>query len=199
MGALRGGVRGAAIGGLAGRFGGQALGQYMATQKTLPANAKMAAVNYAGRRSPLAMGAAIGAQAGQAPQNQQPSIGSMFKAKPAAPAPASAPQNGPFGTNKGNPTALQSYGNTLDRWYNPWSKQQGLERGEEGLMRAGQGAMGVAGLAGGAALAPAAGLGVAGTPAAFTPASAAAYGATVGGLAAGQAGLQGAINGPRRP
>ena len=70
-----------------------------------------------------------------------------FVAKKMASGPA-----GPFGTNNGNPTALQSYGNTLDRWYNPWSKQQGTERGETGLMRAGQGAMGVAGLAGGALL-----------------------------------------------
>lgn len=56
---------------------------------------------------------------------------------------------------------------TMDRWYNPWTTQQVTEKGEHGLMRAGQAAMGVgaaAGLAaGGLAAAPALGLGGAGT------------------------------------
>lgn len=56
---------------------------------------------------------------------------------------------------------------TMDRWYNPWTTQQVTEKGEHGLMRAGQAAMGVgaaAGIAaGGLAAAPALGLGGAGT------------------------------------
>lgn len=43
------------------------------------------------------------------------------------------------------------YLNTLDRWYNPWTKQKVTERGETGLMRLGQGAMGVGAAAGAAA------------------------------------------------
>lgn len=56
---------------------------------------------------------------------------------------------------------------TMDRWYNPQTTQQVTEKGEHGLMRAGQAGLGVgaaAGLAaGGLAAAPALGLGGAGT------------------------------------
>lgn len=55
-------------------------------------------------------------------------------------------------------TGMGSYVDVLDRWYNPWTTQQVTERGEEGLMRAGQTAMGTAAVAGAAAAAiPAAG------------------------------------------
>lgn len=50
-----------------------------------------------------------------------------------------------------DPSFLQSYGNVLDRWYNPWTKQQVTEPGEHGLMRAGQAAMGIGAAAGAAA------------------------------------------------
>ena len=49
------------------------------------------------------------------------------------------------------PSFMQSYGNVLDRWYNPLTKQHNYERGEKGLMRAGQAAMGVGAVAGAAA------------------------------------------------
>jgi hypothetical protein len=49
------------------------------------------------------------------------------------------------------PSFLQSYGNVLDRWYNPWTKQRNYERGEKGLMRAGQAALGIGAAAGAAA------------------------------------------------
>lgn len=56
-------------------------------------------------------------------------------------------------------TGLGTYADTLERWYNPWSTQEVKERGEKGLMRAGQisgGVGAVAGLAaGGIAAAPA--------------------------------------------
>jgi hypothetical protein len=64
--------------------------------------------NFAGRRAPLALGAAAAAQAGQAPKNQQPSIfSSMFQPKPATspvgvPQPgAAAPKPVPAPVNKG--------------------------------------------------------------------------------------------------
>lgn len=60
--------------------------------------------------------------------------------------------------SSGAPTS-SPYMNALDRWYNPWTQQTGREAGEQGLMRAGQAAMGVgagaATLAGGIAAAPA--------------------------------------------
>jgi hypothetical protein len=58
---------------------------------------------------------------------------------------------GPKAPDRTGPGFLQSYGNVLDRWYNPWTKQQVTERGEHGLMRAGQTAMGVGAAAGAAA------------------------------------------------
>lgn len=64
-------------------------------------------------------------------------------------------------------TGLGTYVDVLDRWYNPLTTQNNYEKGEKGLMRAGQVGAGVgaaAGLAaGGLAAAPALGLGGAGT------------------------------------
>lgn len=60
--------------------------------------------------------------------------------------------------SSGAPTG-SPYINTLDRWYNPFTTQTGREAGEQGLMRAGQAAMGVGAgavtVAGGIAAAPA--------------------------------------------
>lgn len=77
-----------------------------------------------------------------APPKPPGSTGSFFQEWMNPPKPArssGAPTNSP-------------YINALDRWYNPWTKQTGREAGEQGLMRAGQAAMGV-----GAAAATAAG------------------------------------------
>lgn len=53
-------------------------------------------------------------------------------------------------------TGLGSYADVLSRWYNPWTKQQISEKGEETLMRIGQGGWGLAGAgAAGAGLAAA--------------------------------------------
>jgi hypothetical protein len=81
------------------------------------------------------------------------------------PKPAGTPTNSP-------------YLNTLDRWYNPWSKQQVTERGETGLMRAGQAAMGV-----GAATGAAAG-GIAAAPALASAGNSALAGASALGASA---------------
>ena len=87
------------------------------------------------------------------------------------------------------PGFLQSYGNVLDRWYNPRTKQQVTERGEHGLMRAGQAAMGIGAAAGAAAggLALAA-PGVAAMPLSQVP------GAVAGGVGAAATQGQNAIN-----
>lgn len=80
---------------------------------------------------------------------------------------------------RSGPTFLQSYGNVLDRWYNPRTKQQVTERGERGLMRAGQAAMGVGAAAGTAAAGLAAAPALTGAAAGSTgTAVAAAGGAT---------------------
>lgn len=53
-------------------------------------------------------------------------------------------------------TGLGSYADVLSRWYNPWTKQQIGEKGEETLMRIGQGGLALAGAgAAGAGLAAA--------------------------------------------
>lgn len=70
-----------------------------------------------------------------------PPNGSFFQEWMNPPKPArssGAPTNSPFI-------------NTLDRWYNPWTKQTGREKGEQGLMRAGQVALGTGAAAGAAA------------------------------------------------
>lgn len=73
------------------------------------------------------------------------------------------PTWGDFGKELMTSRPGTGYGAVLDRWYNPWTKQEVKEKGEKGLMRAGQvsGAVGaIAGLAaGGIAAAPAFGLG----------------------------------------
>ena len=71
----------------------------------------------------------------------QESSGSFFQEWMNPPKPAST-----SGAPTGSP-----YLNTLDRWYSPWTKQTGREAGEQGLMRAGQAAMGVGAAAGAAA------------------------------------------------
>lgn len=48
-------------------------------------------------------------------------------------------------------TGLGTYVDVLDRWYNPWTTQNNYEKGEKGLMRAGQAAMGVGATAAAAA------------------------------------------------
>lgn len=63
-------------------------------------------------------------------------------------------------------TGLGTYADVVDRWYNPVTEQEVKERGETGLMRTGQVALGTAALAGGTAAAitaaPALGFGGAG-------------------------------------
>ena len=114
--------------------------------------------------------------------------------RPAAPMPAGRPQvdQAMFAQMrarqsqdvviKGKPEGwdgpLNSYGRVLDRWYNPNTEQQVTEKGEEGLMRMGQTALGVgagAGLAAGAVAAPAA---------AMTAANVASTGAALTGMGA---------------
>jgi len=96
---------------------------------------------------------------------------------------------GPKPSTSTGPGFLQSYGNVLDRWYNPGTKQQVTERGEHGLMRAGQAAMGVGAAAGAAAggLALAA-PGVAAMPLSQVP------GAVAGGVGAAATQGQNAVN-----
>lgn len=77
-----------------------------------------------------------------------------------------------------------SYGSVLDRWYNPWTTQQITEKGEQGLMRGGQAAMGV-----GAAAGAGAGLAAGGGAALLAGLRALATGG--GRLAAGAAGAAG--------
>lgn len=62
-----------------------------------------------------------------------------------SPAPAS------FWQQWSRPPKGSGYLNTLDRWYNPRTKQQVTERGEKGLMRAGQASMLTGAAAGGGA------------------------------------------------
>lgn len=78
-------------------------------------------------------------------------------------------------------TGWGSYVDVLDRWYNPWTTQKVTERGEEGLMRAGQTAMGI-------------GAGAAATAAAI-PAAAATLPATAQGLAGLGTGATGGVVG----
>lgn len=78
-------------------------------------------------------------------------------------------------------TGLGTYVDTLDRWYNPWTTQTNYEKGEKGLMRAGQTAMGVAGTAAATAGAITAAPAVAGM---FSGGSTAAGGTAAGGAAA---------------
>lgn len=77
------------------------------------------------------------------------------------------------------------YTDVLDRWYNPWTKQQVTERGETGLMRAGQVAMGTGAIAGTAAAGLAAAPTIAGMASGGTAGTTAA-GAATGGAAASQ-------------
>jgi hypothetical protein len=90
---------------------------------------------------------------------------------------------------------MQSYGNVLDRWYNPFTKQRNYERGEKGLMRAGQAAMGIGAAAGAAAGGVAAAAPtLAATPVSSLPAyfagNAAAAGTVAGAGAGGAAATQ---------
>jgi hypothetical protein len=79
--------------------------------------------------------------------------GSGMPKPPAPPAPRQMPASYNPAPDKMNlPSFGQRYGNTLDRWYNPNTTQQVTERGEQGLMRAGQAGLGTAALAGGSAL-----------------------------------------------
>ena len=94
-----------------------------------------------------------------------------------------------------NPSFMQSYGNVLDRWYNPFTKQRNYERGEKGLMRAGQAAMGIGAAAGAAAGGVAAAAPtLAATPVSSLPAyfagNAAAAGTVAGAGAGGAAATQ---------
>lgn len=126
--------------------------------------------------------------AGRPPLSQPVNNSSALGVQPPTPAQNSAaPNTAPRGflqeyfnppkpaANANSPTGGASpYIDTLDRWYNPWTKQTSREGGEANLMRAGQTALGVAGstVAGATAapIAAATGLTMTGTGGALTTA-----------------------------
>lgn len=95
----------------------------------------------------------------KAAQGHQPRPGALPNpAQPATPGISPAPTsfmqawlNPPKPSSTSGAPTNSPYLNTLDRWYNPWTEQTGREAGEQGLMRAGQAAMGVGAAAGAAA------------------------------------------------
>jgi hypothetical protein len=97
------------------------------------------------------------------------------------------PANSP--DRNGGMFGAAGYGNTLSRWYNPWTTQQVTDPTEKAMMRVGQGGLGVGALATAAAGGVAAGAPVlASTPLTHLP----AYFAGGGGAAAAGAGGAGA-------
>jgi len=111
-------------------------------------------------------------------------------APPPAPKPITPPPQQP--DNNGGMFGPAGYLGTLDRWYNPWTKQQVTNPEEQALMRVGQGALGLGAAAGVGAAGIAAGAPALGSTAlsqlpAYLSGNAAASTAVAGGAGAAAA------------